>query len=208
MKNSLLTLSFLLICTVLSAQRYEAPITVYPTYEDYKSNTGNEYVCDYMATTSGSFGGGYFYKFSAKKTACSQEAAKLIIRTKDVWGFKYGETLYRISPNGLAMHVTLYGDLVYYETCDYEYSMETFLPPNASLETVDEEITESAISENLNSQRLYGVMFTVKRKNREVPLTEIWEILKDKPNGEMVFNCIKEEKTYSELRECFKMLEK
>jgi DNA-binding HxlR family transcriptional regulator len=47
----------------------------------------------------------------------------------------------------------------------------------------------------------------VLRKNRVLPLKEIWEILSDKPNGEVVFDCIKEKKAFSELRECFKMLE-
>jgi DNA-binding HxlR family transcriptional regulator len=50
-------------------------------------------------------------------------------------------------------------------------------------------------------------MFIVPRKNRALPYNEIWEILSDKPNGEVVYDCIKEKKAFSELRECFKMLE-
>ncbi len=208
MRSSFLTILFLLTCELLFAQnRYEAPITVYPTYADYVNDTGTKYACNFREGASGNFFGGYFYAFSAKKTGCEEEVKKVNIKTSKVWGFKYGETLYRISPNGLAMQVTKYGDLYYYEICDYRNSMETFLPPDADKDMIDGEITESAISDSLNSRFIYNVKSAVSRRHRSIPLEEIWEILQDKPNGKAVFDCITGKKSFSEIRECFGMLE-
>lgn len=208
MKSSLLIFPLLLFYTAIFAQKkYEAPITVYPSYADYVNNTGTEYACNFREGASGIFFGGYFYAFSAKKTGCEEEIKKVNIKTSKVWGFKYGETLYRISPYGLAMQVTKYGDLYYYEICDYRNSLETYLPPNADKEMIDEEITSSAIPDSLNSRHIYYIKHSVSRRRQSIPLKEIWELLQDKPNGKAVFDCIIGKKTYSEIRECFGMLE-
>lgn len=183
-------------------EKYSGNIVVFPTYEDYLQNSGIVYEGNYESTGSGHFFGRFHYTFKEKKQKSSGKKKKLKLYTNDIWGFKWGEGLYRISPFHEPMYVFYNGKVVYYEICDLHISINHLVVPTDR--NID--ITECVISEGLNTD-LYLVRYNNPKKTDKAKLQGTMRILQKLPNGMQVYECLTQTKSNLKRRECILMLE-
>lgn len=86
-------------------------LDIYKTYDDYLKNNPIHYEGDYEYYGRIGFGNGY------QNTKFLNEATgeKLTFNIKKIWGFKYGDGLYRIGKLKIPLRVVSTKKLIYYE---------------------------------------------------------------------------------------------
>jgi hypothetical protein len=187
-------------------EKYSGTIIIYPTYEDYLQNSGIVHEGDYLSTGSGHFFGRVWYTFKEKKLKSSGKRKKLKLYTNDIWGFKWGDGLYRISPFHEPMYVFYNGKVVYYEVCDFHISITHFVAPTDTDVDKYVDVTECVISEGLNTN-LFVVQYNNSNKRRKENLEGTKRLLQKHPNGMQVFECLTQTKKFKERRKCILMLD-
>ena len=192
------------ILTPLAQEKYSGDLVVYPTYSHFERDSGIVHEGNYLSTGSTHLFGGRRYLFKEATGPVSGKRKKMKLFVKDIWGFKWGEALYRISPSLDPMYVFYNGKIVYYEVCYFHISVSSFVNPTHQNPDRDVDVTEAVLSENLNST-LYAVKYTDNR--RKADLEGVMSVLKKHPKGMDVFNCLIQRKTYKELRECIQLLD-
>ena len=187
-------------------EKYSGSIVIYPTYEDYLQNSGIVHEGDYMSTSSGHFFGKVRYTFKEKKQNSSEKSKKIKLYTNDIWGFKWGDGLYRISPFYEPMYVFYNGKVVYYEICDFDISESHLVAPTDTDVDKYVDVTECVISEGLNTD-LFVVRYNNSSKRRKENLEGTKRMLQKHPNGMQVFECLTQTKNFKERRKCILMLD-
>lgn len=187
-------------------EKYSGNIVIYPTYEDYLQNSGIVNEGDYMSTSSGHFFGKVRYTFKEKKQNSSEKSKKIKLYTNDIWGFKWGDGLYCISPFYEPMYVFYNGKVVYYEICDFDISQSHLVAPTDTDVDKYVDVTECVISEGLNTD-LFVVRYNNSSKRRKENLEGTKRMLQKHPNGMQVFECLTQTKNFKERRKCILMLD-
>lgn len=187
-------------------EKYSGTIIVYPTYEDYLQNSGIVHEGNYESTGSGFFFGRVRFTFKEKKQKSSGKKKKLKLYTNDIWGFKWGEGLYRISPFYEPMFVFYNGNVVYYEICDFHISRSHLVDPSASDVDRNVDISECVISEGLNTD-LFLIRYNNPNKNKKNISEGAKLLLQKLPNGMQVFECLTQTKSYKKRRKCIALLD-
>lgn len=175
------TLSILFIFFTLFAN---SQITIYNTYEDYKNNKGKTYEgFQYQTVTNKNF-----------KMLFKANGTKTVISTKDIWGFKYKDAIFRVDrTDNQPARIVSDGKIVYYENGHAHVNMLK----NYSAEATVGFGHFCYLSKDLESDFVPMPAYLVSKAKQKL------KAFKDEnPQYNDLFDCIEKDYDYKKVRTC------
>lgn len=183
---------------------YQGSLVVYPTYAHYVGDSGVFYTDNYilknlMLRTWGV--SHYYFKTQEEKV---KDRKKVHLSTRKIWGFQWGNSLYRISPRNYPLYVSYKEDVVYYELLDEEDGVG-LINPIWTPEEINNEVSDGFISKDLGSE-----LILVKRRGwrRNPARKQVEVLLHNLPNKDSCLECLDYSQTMAGIRACFELLDK
>jgi hypothetical protein len=167
-----------------------ANIIVYETYNDYVNDAGEEY--DEIAK--------WTYGMTGKTSiSLIQNGKKVKIPLEDIWGFKYGEVLFRIAKDENVMaRVVSSGKITYYENGDAHLIMLI----GGTNEAIFTQGYYCYVSKDLESE-----ITPMPTKQLLGARKQINEFKEDYPEYSTLFDCIGKNYDYEHVRTCVENFE-
>lgn len=203
---SLIIVLFVLVTTAFSQnEEYSGNLVLYPTFDHFERDSGVVYQGNFESVGAMFFFGRQSHTFKIiRSERIDSLQHKVRVKYKDIWGFKWGNALYRISPFDELMYVAYSGDIHYYEICDYRHIID-IVTPSTDVGDINKALSTSLVSETLNSS-LYVVKNRKKFRKKRSP--QVDTLLLKINGGQVVIDCLSEATDNSEIRNCFLQLDK